>query len=192
MVCAANPLRPAYRNCARHGERALGMLLAAAVAELSGGRVYRWRSRAVGFAFDNEGPRHNVYLAPFRLASRLVTNGEYLEFMQRWRLQHSAAVAFRWLGLRAQPMSGSAPLYWEKRDGEWLALHAWTDGAGLRLNEPVCHVSFYEADAFARWAGARLPTEFEWEVAAQTCRSRRKLCGERMRCIRGRLDRTDL
>ena len=79
-----------------------------------------------GFAFDNEGPRHNVYLAPFRLASRLVTNGEYMEFMRDERLRHGRSCGCRMDGTACAPISGSAPLYWEQRDGEWW--HYTMDG----------------------------------------------------------------
>ncbi len=119
-----------------------------------------------GFAFDNEGPRHKVYLEAFRLASRLVTNGEYLEFMR----DGGYSTPTLWLsdGWDCVRNNWTAPLYWEQRDGEWWN-YTIAGMQPLRLSEPVGHVSFYEADAFARWAGARLPTEFEWEVAAQTC-----------------------
>ncbi len=117
-----------------------------------------------GFAFDNEGPRHKVYLEGFRLASRLVTNGEYLEFM-RDNGYGKAQLWFSdgWDCVRNNQWN--APLYWEQRDGEWW--HYTVEGMQpVELNQPVTHVSYYEADAFSRWAGARLPTEFEWEVAA--------------------------
>jgi ergothioneine biosynthesis protein EgtB len=116
------------------------------------------------FAFDNERPRHRAYLEPFALASRLVTCGEYLDFMADGGYGRPAL----WLsaGVEAVTRGGwTAPLYWEERDGGWWQ---FTLG-GPRLVEraaPVCHVSYYEADAFARWAGARLPTEAEWERGA--------------------------
>ncbi len=116
------------------------------------------------FAFDNEGPRHEVLLQPFRLGSRLVTNGEYLEFMRDGGYSRPEL----WLsdGWDAVCANGwRAPLYWEERDGEWRV----STLAGERIvdvAEPVCHVSYYEADAYARWAGARLATEAEWEVCA--------------------------
>jgi ergothioneine biosynthesis protein EgtB len=120
-----------------------------------------------GFAFDNEGPRHRVFLGAFALASRLVTNGEYLAFME-----HGGYSRPEWWlsdGWNARAAHGwEAPLYWEKRDGRWRTLTL----AGMRdvnESEPVCHVSYYEAEAFAHWAGARLPTEFEWEAAAEAC-----------------------
>jgi ergothioneine biosynthesis protein EgtB len=118
------------------------------------------------FAFDNETPRHRVFLNRFGLASRLVTNAGYLEFMRdggytRPELWLSDA----WDRINAEHWT--APLYWEDHDGEW---HVYTIN-GLQpvvMSEPVCHVSYYEADAFARWSGARLPLESEWEVAASS------------------------
>ena len=108
-----------------------------------------------------------MYLAPFRLASRLVTNSEYMEFMR----DNGYGTATLWLSdgwdtVRANDWS--TPLYWEMRDGRWW--HYTMDGMQLvNPEEPVCHVSYYEADAFAHWAGARLATESEWEVASQHC-----------------------
>ena len=158
---AGNPLRPAYRARAE----APSGLITPPVAWVEFPEELRWIGHGGGgFAYDNEGPRHRVFVAGFRLASRPVTNGEYRSFIadggydrpQFWLSDGwSARVAHGW----------SAPLYWEQRDG-WQ----WNMTLGgprvLDDTEPVCHVSFYEADAFARWAGARLPTEAEWEIAA--------------------------
>jgi ergothioneine biosynthesis protein EgtB len=116
------------------------------------------------FSFDNEGPRHKALVEPFRLASRLVTNGEFLAFMEDGGYERpelwlsdgwEAARTHRWL----------SPLYWWEEAGEW---HTQTLAGPrpVRADEPVCHVSLYEADAFARWAGVRLPSEVEWETFA--------------------------
>lgn len=116
-----------------------------------------------GFAFDNETPRHRAYLQPYRLANRLVTNREYLAFIDAGGYRQSSL----WLsdGWSAACEGGwQAPLYWSQSDGGWCEFTL----AGLRplrADEPVVHISLYEADAFARWAGARLPSEAEWEVA---------------------------
>ena len=160
---ASNPLRPAYRPRQRPalhpaGPCDLGWIdFAGGIHEIGqdGGR----------FAWDNETPRHKVLIHPFRLADRLVTNGEWLEFM----CDGGYATASLWLadGWSTVNRDGwRAPLYWERRDGEWCAMSL----EGVQPVEPaapVHHVSYYEADAFARWAGKRLPLESEWEVAAE-------------------------
>jgi ergothioneine biosynthesis protein EgtB len=117
-----------------------------------------------GFCFDNEGPRHQVYLKPFLLCTHLATNREYLAFMQDGGYQR--AEFWLSLGWTAVTERGwNAPFYWEQRDGNWW--HMTLAGMRpVRLFEPVCHLSYFEADAFARWAGARLPIEAEWEIAA--------------------------
>jgi len=157
-----NPLKPAYRSdlpvTPAGGSAPLQWL------EQPGG-MQKIGHGGNGFAFDNESPRHRLLLASYALSSRLVTNGEYLEFM--------AAGGYRrpeyWLadGWRvAHERNWQAPLYWEKSDGRWWL---FTLGGMRALNEhePVCHVGFYEADAYARWAGKRLPSEDEWEASAQ-------------------------
>lgn len=118
------------------------------------------------FAFDNEGPRHEVLLQPFQLASRLVTSGEYLEFMRDDGYRKPEL----WLSDGWDAVCGQAwnsPLYWERDEvsGAWLEL-TFAGMQEVDSGAPVCHVSYYEADAFARWSGARLPREEEWEVAA--------------------------
>jgi len=122
-----------------------------------------------GFAFDNEGPRHEMLLQPFRIASRAVTNGEYLEFMSDDGYRRPEL----WLSDgwdQACTHGWNSPLYWERRDdGPWrefVVRGAETGTKEVDSDEPVCHISFYEADAYARWSGARLPTEEEWEIAA--------------------------
>jgi ergothioneine biosynthesis protein EgtB len=116
------------------------------------------------FAFDNESPRHQVYLQDYLLGNRLVNNGEYLEFIQAGGYQNAKYwLAEGWATVQNQ--GWQAPLYWELIDNQWWVM---TLGGLRQLNitEPVCHVSFYEADAYATWKGKRLPTESEWEIAA--------------------------
>ena len=159
-LLAANPLRPAYRS-APAAARAPHVPLR---WQPQAGGVREIGHDGRGFAFDNERPRHAVALTPFALATRLVTNAEYLAFVEDGGYQQPAV----WLSdgwNAAQARGWRAPLYWERRDGAWWHFTL----AGLRplaLEEPVCHVSFYEAEAYATWVGARLPTEAEWEVVA--------------------------
>jgi ergothioneine biosynthesis protein EgtB len=156
-----NPMRPTYRS--RSSDDA---------AEPS---ALRWHAHDAaihhighaggGFAFDNEAPAHRVFLEPFRVASRPATNGEFLAFVEdggyrRPELWLSAGWA------AVQERRWEAPLYWEREGTAWREFTLAGPGA-LDLAAPVCHVSYYEADAFARWAGHRLPTEAEWEVAAR-------------------------
>ena len=120
-----------------------------------------------GFAFDNESPCHTVFLEPYRIANRLVTAGEWLEFMNDGGYER----ADLWLSdgwYAVQNNAWQAPLYWQEEDtGEWTVF-TLSGRRAVDPREPVVHVSHYEADAFARWRGARLPTEFEWEHAAKT------------------------
>ena len=127
------------------------------------GGVVRIGHEGAGFAFDSEGPRHAVMLQPYRLADRLVTNAEWRAFMEadgygRPDLWLSDGWALR------QAQGWIAPLYWEQVDGDWVAF-GLRGSRPLQPDAPVAHVSFYEADAYARWAGARLPLEAEWEHA---------------------------
>ena len=116
------------------------------------------------FFFDNECPRHRALLQPHAIADRLVTNGEWRDFMRDGGYRTAALwLADGWGIVRTQDWD--SPLYWEERDGEWLQMGLY----GLRPVDPaapVANISYYEADAYARWAGKRLPTEFEWEHAA--------------------------
>ncbi|HWI10865.1 MAG TPA: ergothioneine biosynthesis protein EgtB [Burkholderiaceae bacterium] len=121
------------------------------------------------FCFDNETPRHGVYLAPFELASRPVNNGEYLAFIDDAGYRRPELwLSMGWDWVRAGQRS--APLYWRELDGRWMChtLHGLVE---IDTRTPVCHLSYFEADAFARWAEARLPTEFEWEHAARQLRA---------------------
>jgi ergothioneine biosynthesis protein EgtB len=156
-----NPLHPVYRPAlADDGARPPHGWL-----DFAAGQVWIGHD-GDGFAFDNETPRHRTLLHAFRLANRLVANSEYQAFMRDGGYNRPEL----WLsdGWTARQERGwNAPLYWSEEDGVWFE----TTLAGRRplvSAAPVCHVSYYEADAFARWAGRRLPTEAEWETAAGT------------------------
>jgi len=157
-----NPMRPAYRpRASEQAAQAPPMRWEG----FDGGTQWVGHD-GHGFAFDNEGPRHRVFLEPFQLSSRLVTNGEYKHFIK----DDGYGRPDLWLSMGwavVQQEQWQAPLYWIKQDGKWL----YHTLAGLRPvddAEPVCHVSYFEADAYARWAGARLASEFEWEFASQS------------------------
>jgi ergothioneine biosynthesis protein EgtB len=158
----ANPMYPVY---AERGAAAAAAAPPARWLDFPGG-IHEIGFAGQSFSFDNEQPRHKVFLPDYRLSSRLVTNGEFLEFMadrgytrpELWLSDGWTAVAERkWI----------APLYWTKLGGKWQEM---TLSGLLPLDpaQPVCHLSYYEADAYARWRGARLPTEAEWEAAAGT------------------------
>ncbi len=159
-VLWTNPLRPAYRETLPVGPGSVPPLDWITIAE----GVHEVGHTGTGFAYDNESPRHKVYLQPARLASRLVTNAEYLAFIQDGGYRRAECwMSAGWATV--QEHGWRAPLYWDNLGDGWteftLAGTAPVDPA-----VPVCHLSWYEADAFARWAGKALPTEFEWEVAA--------------------------
>jgi len=121
------------------------------------------------FCFDNETPRHRAYTAPFELASRPVSYGEYLAFMSDGGYQRPEL----WLSMGWDWVRGGgrqAPLYWRELDGRWMH-HTLQGHIEIDPRTPVCHLSYFEADAYARWAGARLPTEIEWEHAARQQRA---------------------
>jgi ergothioneine biosynthesis protein EgtB len=161
-VFSVNPLRPVYR------ERAPEPAGEAAPLRWIGfqGGLHRIGHEGEAFAYDNEGPRHREWIEPFQLASRLATNGEYLGFMadggyRRPELWLSAGWA------TVQENGWTEPFYWERHGDDWR-IFTLSGMRALAVDEPVSHLSYFEADAFARWAGARLPTEAEWEVAAAT------------------------
>ncbi len=157
-VFSVNPLQPAYLE---------GSLAPAdeppplSFVDFPGG-IREIGARGNGFCFDNETPRHAVLLAPYRLANRLVTNAEYREFIAADGYHDSRLwLADGWAWLQAEAVE--RPLYWSADLRQEFTLHGRQP---LDPARPVCHLSYYEADAYARWAGARLPTEAEWECAA--------------------------
>ena len=158
---SCNPTHPVYRP--RATPVVQGTTPSLAFSRFSGGE--RWiGAPAEGFSYDNERPRHRVLIGDFELADRLVTNAEFLEFIEDGGYDDPLL----WLadGYAEVPAKGhGAPLYWHRGDDGWMefTLHGLEP---LAPDAPVAHVSFYEADAFARWAGLRLPTEQEWESAA--------------------------
>jgi len=159
-----NPLQPAY--LASDGKASGGRGCPLRWIEYEGGLVEIGQGEADGFGFDNERPRHRVWLGPFQFASRLVTCGEFAEFISDGGYQRPEF----WLSAGWQTMRDlgwSAPLYWRKQDGDWV-IGSLRGKRGLAEVEhaPVAHVSYFEADAFARWAGKRLATEAEWESVA--------------------------
>jgi ergothioneine biosynthesis protein EgtB len=159
------PLRPAYRKDLPVVEtRAEPMHW----IDFDGGVCEIGAGSGAGFAFDCERPRHRTLLAPFRLASRPISNAEVIAFIADGGYREPRLwLADGWAYARAHDWT--CPLYWERADDAWLV---YTLG-GVREVAPAetaCHLSYYEADAIARWAGARLPTEFEWERAAQGAR----------------------
>jgi len=165
-LLSRNPLRPVYRPRPEDEAGSVGELV---FIPFDGGvhEVGHDEADGVGgFTYDNEGPRHRVFLEPFGIADRPVTNGEFIAFIagggyERPELWLDAG----WATVRAE--GWRAPLYWEAREGRWWQ---FTLG-GMRPvaeDEPVTHLSYFEADAYARWAGKRLPTEFEWEAASRS------------------------
>lgn len=158
---AAEPLKPAYVE----GEPGVPGAQPAPLQWLSfEGGIYDVGHAGAGFSYDNEGPRHEVLLRPFKLAHRCVTNADWMAFIEDGGYATPALwLSDGWGAVQAQ--GWQAPLYWERAEGGWaqMTLKGFRPVAPAA---PVCHVSYYEADAFARWTGKRLPTEFEWEVAA--------------------------
>lgn len=157
-----NPLKPAYLADQGSQER---VATAAGWQEFTGGLV-EIGSRGDGFVFDNETPRHNVFLRPYALATKVVTNGDFLAFIDDdGYARHDLWLADAWAHLDNLPQRWQAPLYWREDEGRWLE-YTLKGERDLVLEAPVCHISAYEADAFARWSGARLPSEAEWETAS--------------------------
>lgn len=160
-----NPLRPAYRPTPCEATNDAPPL---AFVDIPGGVVQIGADAQDGFCFDNELPRHKVWLEDFALADRLVTNAEYAQFIGAGGYDEPAFwLADGWAWARANRVR--APMYWRREEGEWFEYRL--DGERpLAPAAPVTHVSYFEADAYARWAGARLPTEVEWEHVATPAR----------------------
>jgi ergothioneine biosynthesis protein EgtB len=159
-LLSMNPLRPAYRDT---------QAVAGAAAT-----PLEWRTREAGiteighagggFCFDNETPRHRQFVERFSIASRLVNNGEYLAFIEAGGYDTPALwLSEGWDWVRANGLAH--PIYWERAGSGWSEF-TLQGQQPLDLHRPALHISYFEADAYARWAGARLPTEFEWECAA--------------------------
>jgi ergothioneine biosynthesis protein EgtB len=160
-LLSRNPLKPAYQKqwpltpIRARSRRWVGFT----------GGLHEIGHAGTGFAFDNEAPRHRVWLEDFEIASHPVTHGDFLDFIEDGGYQKPELwLSAGWDLVRAR--AWQAPEYWLRRDGRW---HTFTLHGEVPVdpNTPICHVSFFEAEAFARWAGARLPTEAEWEIAAQ-------------------------
>ncbi len=169
-VLGFNPLAPVYRDDLRPAPD--GPAAPLEWYRHSGGVAWIGRDEdepGEGFCYDNEGPRHRAFVAPFEIARRPVTNAEYQAFVEDGGYDTpSLWLSDGWADLQSH--GRTAPLYWTRRDGAWFE---FTLGGlrPLRPQAPACHVSYFEADAFAQWAGARLPTEQEWELA--TCEVQR-------------------
>ncbi len=158
-LLAQNPLLPTYREISVPKNNSISAIDWVSFEE----GIVEIGNKGNEFTYDNEHPIHQTFVQQFKLANRLITNGEYLEFMNDGGYERSEF----WLDegwSTVQQEEWKAPLYWFKRDGEWMNF-TLTGTKKVNQNEPATHVSYFEADAFARWKGCRLPTEQEWEHA---------------------------
>jgi ergothioneine biosynthesis protein EgtB len=159
---AQNPLQPAYRESV---PLPVELIDRSQTYRSFPGGLIDVGHQGPSFAFDSEGPRHTVYIEPYRLSDRLVTNGEWAEFIADDGYRNPLLwLSDGWAMVRSD--GWSAPLYWEAREGEYWSM-TLRGAQPVDPDAPVTHVSYFEADAFATWAGRRLPTEAEWEAAAQ-------------------------
>jgi ergothioneine biosynthesis protein EgtB len=163
----ANPLRPRYLETSFPGHPGSGNRASASWIDYEGGLI-DIGSAGAEFAFDNELPRHPEYLQPFQICSRPASCVEFLDFIEDGGYRNAKLwLSEGWSTVRDQ--GWTAPLYWQKLDGDWTI---YTTHGAMPLRDiaqtPVCHVSYFEADAYARWSGKRLPTEAEWENAAES------------------------
>lgn len=160
---AFQPLRPAYQQ--KHVRSVFSAAVPSARYIAFEGGISEVGHDGEAFSYDNERPRHEALVHPFRLADCCVTNGEFLSFVESGAYDDPLLwLADGWAAVKQQ--GWVAPGYWETKDGAWhqMSLNGLLP---LDLNAPVCHISYYEADAFARYSGKRLPTEFEWETASR-------------------------
>ena len=161
-VLSLNPLRPTYRPAAATPGPARAAMPVGWLEHPGG--IVDIGATGGGFAFDNEFPRHQVLLAPFAVADRPVTCGDWLAFMADGGYQRADLwLSDGWATVNQQ--GWDSPLYWSRPEGEW-EVFTLTGPRAVHPSEPVCHVSYYEADAYARWSRARLPSEAEWEAVA--------------------------
>lgn len=167
-VLSCNPMKPAYMPFKPHDGGGVPKLEWIAFPE----GLVEVGFDGSGFAFDNESPRHKVWLNAFRIASRPVTNGEYLEFIDNGGYRRPEFwLSEGWAVVRERDWQ--APLYWQQDDddkgGDGWQMFTLSGMRAIDPDEPVCHVSHFEADAYAKWAGKRLPLEAEWEQLAANC-----------------------
>ncbi|MBL0309680.1 MAG: 6-phosphogluconolactonase [Bacteroidetes bacterium] len=162
-ILGNNPLFPAYKNSTDEKIKKEVSQIGSFINIEKG--VYEIGFEGDGFCYDNELNRHPVYLVDFRIATSLVTNGEFLEFINAGGYKdfnYWYSDGWNWVKTR----QFEAPLYWHFIEGKWYN-YTLAGLVPVNMDEPVCHVSFYEATAYATWKGMRLPTEFEWEIAAK-------------------------
>ena len=165
-VYGNNPLFPGYTSSTSNASKKCFLPAESSpltFTHFEGGTV-NVGSDSEGFTFDNERPKHKALISGYKIANRLITNGEYLTFIEAGGYNNAQLwLADGWNFIKQNSVNN--PLYWHQVDGQWME-YTLTGLSPLQLENPVSHISFYEADAYARWRGCRLPTEVEWESAA--------------------------